>query len=83
MFNIAIEWKHVESMGEEPEAVDMTTAPGKVYMRKNIVLVPAADAKPEHYEYDEVLLTKDAYNEYTANIEIVKAALAAIMAPNM
>lgn len=53
----------------QPSALDKTTSPDFVYLRKNITAVPNAETEGTHWNYDEARLTLDEYAEYLAELE--------------
>lgn len=61
---------------EAPALVDRVSAPGKVYLRRNII--ETTDKEGNHcYQYEELLITEEQYQEYTSNpmIEIIMQTL--------
>lgn len=58
-----LNYKKVQST-DKPKTVDITSTPGKVYMRDDIKKVVKDDVT--YYEYDEALLTAEEYEEYKA-----------------
>lgn len=59
----------------KPELVDTTSSKSTVYLRKNIVEVEKTDERDNtsttFYEYDEAKLTKEEYQEYLKELEII------------
>ena len=61
----------------KPELIDTTSSKTTVYLRKNIVEVERNDmnddssASTTFYEYDEAKLTKEEYQEYLKELEII------------
>ena len=62
----------------KPELVDTTSSKTTVYLRKNIVEVERTSidefdesASATFYEYDEAKLTKEEYQEYLKELEII------------
>lgn len=61
----------------KPELIDTTSSKSTVYLRKNIVEVERNDmnddssASTTFYEYDEAKLTKQEYQEYLKELEII------------
>lgn len=59
-------WKRVNnSNNQKPLAVDETSSQTSVYIRRNFVLIPTSeDETPEHWEYDEWVMSKEQYEVY-------------------
>ena len=59
----------------KPELVDTTSSKTTVYLRKNIIEKERVDEETgestPYYEYDEEKLTKEEYQEYLKELEIV------------
>ena len=59
----------------KPELIDTTSSKSTVYLRKNIVEVERNDMNDDilttFYEYDEAKLTKEEYQEYLKELEIM------------
>lgn len=59
----------------KPDLVDTTSSKVVVYLRQNIVEKIKTDEKSEEetvfYEYDEAKLTKEEYQEYLKELEII------------
>ena len=59
----------------KPELVDTTSSKTTVYLRKNIIEKERVDEETgestPYYEYDEAKLTKEEYQEYLKELEIV------------
>ena len=59
----------------KPELVDTTSSKTTVYLRKNIIEKERVDEETGEstlcYEYDEAKLTKEEYQEYLKELEIV------------
>ena len=59
----------------KPELIDTTSSKSTVYLRKNIVEVERNDMNDDisttFYEYDEAKLTKEEYQEYLKELEII------------
>ena len=51
---------------EFPKTLDMTSAPGKVFIRRNITEIKKDEIT--YYEYEEAKLTVEEYEEYEAEI---------------
>lgn len=58
-----------------PELIDTTSSKTTVYLRKNIVEVERTNESDDtsiiFYEYDEVKLTREEYQEYLKELEII------------
>lgn len=82
MSKSSMTYKTVTSYQEEaPSAIDKVSAPGKVYLRRNIIETTDSEGNP-CYQYEELLLTEEQYLEYTSNpmIEILMQTLTDIQA---
>lgn len=59
----------------KPELVDNTSSKTTVYLRKNIIEKERVDEETgestPYYEYDEAKLTKEEYQEYLKELEII------------
>lgn len=59
----------------KPELVDTTSSKTKVYLRKNIISKSSTDQNTgdevEYYEYEEAKLTKEEYEQYLKELEII------------
>ena len=59
----------------KPELIDTTSSKTTVYIRKNIIEKERVDEETgdstTYYEYDEVKLTKEEYQEYLKELEII------------
>ena len=59
----------------KPELIDTTSSKTTVYLRKNIIEKERADEETgestPYYEYDEAKLTKEEYQEYLKELEIM------------
>ena len=59
----------------KPELVDTTYSKTTVYLRKNIIEKERVDEETgestPYYEYDEEKLTKEEYQEYLKELEII------------
>ena len=59
----------------KPELVDATSSKTTVYLRKNIIEKERVDEETgestPYYEYDEAKLTKEEYQEYLKELEIM------------
>ena len=59
----------------KPELVDNTSSKTTVYLRKNIIEKERVDEETgestSYYEYDEAKLTKEEYQEYLKELEIM------------
>lgn len=59
----------------KPELIDTTSSKTSVYIRQNIVEVEKTnesdDTLTTFYEYDEAKLTKQEYQEYLKELEII------------
>ena len=59
----------------KPELIDTTSSKTSVYIRQNIVEVEKTnesdDTSTIFYEYDEAKLTKQEYQEYLKELEII------------
>lgn len=59
----------------KPELVDNTSSKTTVYIRKNIIEKERVDEETgestPYYEYDEAKLTKEEYQEYLKELEIM------------
>ena len=59
----------------KPELIDTTSSKSTVYLRKNIIEVEKTnendDTSATFYEYDEAKLTKEEYQEYLKELEII------------
>ena len=59
----------------KPELVDTTSSKTTVYLRKNIIEKERVDEETgestPYYEYDEAKLTKEEYQEYLKELEII------------
>ena len=59
----------------KPELLDTTSSKTTVYIRKNIIEKERIDNETgystTYYEYDEVKLTKEEYQEYLKELEII------------
>lgn len=69
---------------DRPQAVDNTSSPTTVYLRKNIKAVEVKDVETGNtrteYHYDEATISKDEYiNILRAQIEDNEAVLAEIL----
>lgn len=53
----------------QPSAIDTTTSPDFVYLRKNITAVPNTDTEGTHWNYDEARLTLAQYELYLSELE--------------
>lgn len=62
-----VNWKEAES-AEEPKELDLTSTPGKVYMRRNITSAENDDGVTM-YNYEEALLTTEQYEEYMSGLQ--------------
>lgn len=57
-----------------PELIDTTSSKKYVYLRKNVVEVQSEDLNGEiytTYEYDEVKLTKEEYEQYLKELSVL------------
>lgn len=70
-----LEFKTVEGYQEtKPLELDFVSAPNRVYIRKNITVVPNRDmegreAEGTHWKYDEVMLTTEEYQQYLGEVQ--------------
>ena len=59
----------------KPELIDTTSSKTTAYIRKNIIEKERIDnetgVSTTYYEYDEVKLTKEEYQEYLKELEIM------------
>ena len=59
----------------KPDLVDTTSSKSTVYLRKNIIEVEKTnendDTSATFYEYDEAKLSKEEYQEYLKELEII------------
>ena len=59
----------------KPDLVDTTSSKTTVYLRKNIIEKERVDEETgestTYYEYDEAKLTKEEYQEYLKELEII------------
>ena len=59
----------------KPELIDTTSSKTTVYLRKNIIEKERVDEETgestPYYEYDEAKLTKEEYQEYLKELEII------------
>ena len=59
----------------KPELIDTTSSKTTVYIRKNIIEKERIDKETgdstTYYEYDESKLTKEEYQEYLKELEII------------
>ena len=59
----------------KPELIDTTCSKTTVYIRKNIIEKERMDKETgdstTYYEYDEAKLTKEEYQEYLKELEII------------
>lgn len=59
----------------KPELIDTTSSMTTVYLHKNIIEVERANESDDtttiFYEYDEAKLTKEEYQEYLKELEII------------
>ena len=59
----------------KPELVDTTSSKTTVYLRKNIIEKERMDKETgvstTYYEYEEAKLTKEEYQEYLKELEII------------
>ena len=59
----------------KPELIDATSSKTTVYIRKNIIEKERMDKETgdytTYYEYDEAKLTKEEYQEYLKELEII------------
>ena len=59
----------------KPELIDTTSSKTTVYLRKNIIEVERTsendDTTTIFYKYDEAKLTKEEYQEYLKELEII------------
>ena len=59
----------------KPELIDTTSSNTTVYIRKNIIEKERIDKETgdytTYYEYDEAKLTKEEYQEYLKELEII------------
>ena len=59
----------------KPESIDTTSSKTTVYLRKNIIEKERMDKETgvstKFYEYDEAKLTKEEYQEYLKELEII------------
>ena len=59
----------------KPELIDTTSSKTTAYLRKNIVEKERMDKETgestPYYEYDETKLTKEEYQEYLKELEII------------
>ena len=59
----------------KPELIDTTSSKTTVYIRKNIIEKERIDNETgdstAYYEYDEAKLTKEEYQEYLKELEII------------
>ena len=59
----------------KPDLIDTTSSKTTVYIRKNIIEKERIDNETgystTYYEYDEVKLTKEEYQEYLKELEII------------
>ena len=59
----------------KPELVDTSSSKTTVYIRKNIIEKERVDEETgestPYYEYDEAKLTKEEYQEYLKELEII------------
>ena len=68
--------KYVKSQSSiKPELIDTTSSKTSVYIRQNIVEVEKTNesnnTSTTFYEYDEAKLTKQEYQEYLKELEII------------
>ena len=63
------------SSSVKPELVDTTSSKTTAYLRKNIIEKERVDEETgestPYYEYDEAKLTKEEYQEYLKELEII------------
>lgn len=64
-------WKRVSNSDSiKPLDIDEVSSQSKVYVRRNFVLIPASESEtegtqtPEHWEYDEWVMSKEQYEVY-------------------
>ena len=59
----------------KPDLIDTTSSKSTVYLRKNIVEIEKTNESDNtsttFYEYDEAKLTKEEYQEYLKELEII------------
>ena len=56
----------------KPELIDTTSSKTTVYLRKNIIEINKDDdTSTTFYEYEEAKLTKEEYQEYLKELEII------------
>lgn len=48
----------------KPLEVDDISSKSVTYVRKNFKLIPSAEDRPEHWEYDEWAMSKEQYEVY-------------------
>ena len=67
-----LNYKKSES-STEPSLVDFTSSKKYVYIRQNIVEKTREETGEQHtyYEYEEAKLTKEEYQEYLKELEII------------
>lgn len=68
--------KYVKSQSSvKPDLIDTTSSKVVVYLRQNIVEVEKTNESDDtptiFYEYDEAKLTKEEYQEYLKELEII------------
>ena len=63
------------SSSVKPDLIDTTSSKTTVYIRKNIIEKERMDKETgdytTYYEYDEAKLTKEEYQEYLKELEII------------
>ena len=64
-------WKRTSnSNGIKPLEIDEVSSQSKVFVRRNFELIPASEGEteetqtPEHWEYDEWVMSKEQYEVY-------------------
>ena len=57
-------YKNENGSGVKPDALDSTSSKVYVYVRKNFVLVPAEEERPEHWTWDEMKIPKEDWAVY-------------------
>ena len=68
--------KYIKSQSSvKPDLIDTTSSKTTVYIRKNIIEKERMDKETgdsaTYYEYDEAKLTKEEYQEYLKELEII------------
>ena len=83
--NFDMAWRWVENDSpEKPVAIDETSSPSSVFVRRNFIKIPAEVdpedpemIRPEHWKFEQEIVSKDEWSAYyntmvnSANIDYI------------